>query len=71
MGYYREIQCHQCGTLVGIKEVNITMPYRTEETVECPIYGMTIFRHNSRGDFKSEVISTENTLEPYKLKISK
>ena len=71
MGYYREIQCHQCGTLVGIMEVNISMPYRTEETAECPICGVTIFKHNSRGDFESEVISTENTLEPYKSKITK
>ena len=30
MGCYREMQCHQCGTLVGIKEANITMPYKME-----------------------------------------
>ena len=70
MGYCREIKCHRCGTLVGIREVNITMPYKTEETAECPICGETIFKRNSRGDFESEVISTEETIEPYKLKIS-
>ncbi len=70
MGYYREIKCHRCGTLVGIREVNITMPCKTEETAECPICGETIFKRNSRGDFESEVISTEETIEPYKSKIS-
>lgn len=71
MGYYREIKCQKCGTLVGIKEINVIMPYKTIETAECPICGETIFRHNSRGDFESEIISTENTIEAYKSKISK
>jgi hypothetical protein len=47
------------------------MPYKTEETAECPICGITIFKHNSRGEFKTEVISIENTIEPYKAKILK
>ncbi len=64
MSYYREIKCQKCGTLVGIKEVNVIMPYKTIETAECPVCGETIFRHNSRGDFESEIISTENTIEP-------
>ena len=55
---------------MGIREVNITMPFKTEETAECPICGETIFKRNSRGDFESEVISTEETIEPYKSKIS-
>ena len=54
MSYYREIKCPKCGTLVGIKEVNVIMPYKTVETAECPVCGETIFRHNSRGDFESE-----------------
>lgn len=66
MGYYREIQCDNCHTLVGIREVNVMMPYKTEETAECPVCGETIFKHNSRGDFESEIISTEDTVEPYK-----
>ena len=66
MSYYREIKCPKCGTLVGIKEVNVIMPYKTVETAECPVCGETIFTHNSRGDFESEIISTENTIEPYK-----
>lgn len=69
MSYYREIKCPKCGTLVGIKEVNVIMPYKTVETAECPVCGETIFRHNSRGDFESEIISTENTIEPYKSEI--
>ena len=32
MSYYREIKCPKCGTLVGIKEVNVIMPYKTVET---------------------------------------
>lgn len=68
MSYYREIQCFNCKTLVGIKEVNVYMPYKTLETAECPICGETIFRHNSRGDFEPEIISTKETIEPYKTK---
>lgn len=66
MGYYREIKCDKCHTLVGIREVNVMMPYKTEETAECPVCGETIFKHNSRGDFESEIISAEDTVEPYK-----
>lgn len=66
MSYYREITCEKCGTLVGIKEVNVIMPYKTEETAECPVCGETIFKKNSRGDFESEIISTEKTIESYK-----
>lgn len=69
MGYYREIMCERCHTLVGIREVNVMMPYKTEETAECPVCGETIFKHNSRGDFESETISTEDTVEPYKSRL--
>lgn len=71
MSYYKEIQCQQCGTLIGINEINIMMPYKTVETAECPVCGTIIYKHNSRGDFESEVISTENTIEPYRSKILK
>lgn len=70
MGYYREIKCDKCHTLVGIREVNVMMPYKTEETAECPVCGETIFKHNSRGDFESEIISTVDTVEPYKSKLN-
>lgn len=70
MSYYREIKCDKCDTLVGIKEINVMMPYKTEETAECPVCGKTIFKHNSRGDFESEIISTEKTVEPFKSKLS-
>lgn len=63
MTYYREIKCQKCGTLVGIKEVNVIIPYKTVETAECPVCGETIFRHNGRGDFESEIISNENTIK--------
>lgn len=63
MTYYREIKCQKCGTLVGIKEVNVIIPYKTVETAECSVCGETIFRHNSRGDFESEIISNENTIK--------
>lgn len=69
MTYYRELKCDKCNTLVGIKEVDVCMPYKTMEMAECPICGETIFQHNSRGDFESEVISTEETIDPYKSKI--
>lgn len=69
MGYYREIKCDKCHTLVGIREVNVMMPYKTEETAECPVCGETIFKHNSRGDFESEIISIEDTIEPYKTRL--
>lgn len=51
MSYYREILCFNCKTLVGIKEVDVNMPYKTIETAECPVCGEIIFSHNSRGDF--------------------
>lgn len=69
MGYYKEIMCERCHTLVGIREVNVMMPYKTEETAECPVCDETIFKHNSRGDFESEIISTEDTVEPYKSRL--
>ena len=71
MSYYRELKCDKCGTLVGIKEINVMMPYKTEETAECPVCGKTIFKHNSRGDFESEIISTEKTVESFKSKLSR
>lgn len=71
MSYYRELKCDKCGTLVGIKEINVMMPYKTEETAERPVCGKTIFKHNSRGDFESEIISTEKTVESFKSKLSR
>ena len=69
MSFLREIKCENCGTLVGIREVDVFMPYKTEETAECPVCGKTIFRKNSRGDFEAEVVSTDDTKEPYKSQI--
>lgn len=61
MSYYRKNQCIKYCSLVGIKEVNVMMPYKTEETVESPFCGVILFRHSSRGDFESEIISRENS----------
>ena len=47
------------------------MPYKTEETAECPICGETIFKHNSSSDFESEVTTIENTIETYRSRIFK
>lgn len=71
MGYNWNIQCPKCGTLVEVEEVNISMPYKTAETAECPICGETIMRCNSRGDLESRVISTENTKDEYKSRVEK
>ena len=51
MPNYFETKCEVCGTLVGISESKQYMPYRTEETAECPVCGTMVYHHNSRGDF--------------------
>lgn len=66
MSNYFETKCTVCGTLVGVSESKQYMPYRTEETAECPVCGNTVYRHNSRGDFESTVVSLAETIEPYK-----
>ena len=42
------------------------MPYRTEETAECPVCGNCVYKHNTRGDIEVEIISLADTDEKYK-----
>ena len=65
------IKCEKCGTLVRVTEENVIMPYKTKEYAYCPICGKIIYEHNSRGDFESEVVSMDETMEPYKSKNKK
>ena len=66
MPNYFETKCEVCGTLVGVSETKQYMPYRSEETAECPVCGTMVYHHNSRGDFESKVVSLDETKEPYK-----
>lgn len=74
MNYYRTLECPKCHTSLGIRLVDCgaKLPYNSTETAECPICNETVFRHNTRGeDLMAEVISMENTLEPYKSSFKK
>ena len=61
-----EIKCEKCQTLLCVIETKGYMPYRTEETAECPVCGNCVYKHNTRGDIEVEIISLADTDEKYK-----
>ncbi len=69
MNYYRTLTCPKCHTNLGIKlvDIGVRLPYKSSETAECPVCNENIFKHNTRGeDLEAEIISMDNTIEPYK-----
>ena len=62
---YVECECPQCRTKVGVRITYGVYPARTEEIANCPVCGKELFKKNITGDIEEEIISLDNTIEPY------
>lgn len=62
---YVECDCPQCHTKVGVRITYGIYPTRTKEIANCPVCGKELFKKNITGDIEEEVISLDNTIEPY------
>ena len=44
---------------------------KTLETADCPVCGNELFHTNITGDINTEILSSEHTIEPYKIECAK
>ena len=65
-GYTEQYTCPICGTRFKAIVITGIQPFKTKETIECPVCGEEVDHKNITGDIECEVISLENTIEPYK-----
>lgn len=63
--YSEERECPQCHTKVLFTIKSGIYPFRDREIGDCPVCGYEIFHKNITGDIEAEVVSLENTIEPY------
>lgn len=62
-----EVKCPSCGTLVAVIERPMGVPGGKErEEANCPVCGEIVYTGITDGWFNTDVVSIEETVEPYK-----